>query len=86
MYINFLQEMSNIDRVRYRVVSSRVLGGNVSWDLKMMSTIESVRYKVSATNRFCYESLTNISSVPEKSDHCREVFAIKDVRYKEVSR
>ena len=36
--------MSDIDRVRYRVVSSRVLGGNVSWDLKMMSTIESVRY------------------------------------------
>ena len=30
-------------------------------------------------------SMTAISSVPEKSVHCREVSAIKDVRYKEVS-
>ena len=29
--------------------------------------------------------MTAISSVPEKSVRCREVSAIKDVRYKEVS-
>ena len=34
--------MSNIGRVRYRKVSYRAEGGggNVSWDLKIMSTIE----------------------------------------------
>ena len=32
-----------------------------------------VRYKVSATQRFCYEGLTVISSVPEKSVRCRQV-------------
>ena len=34
--------------------------------------------------RVCYESMTPISSVPDKSVRCREVSAIKDVRYKEV--
>ena len=40
---------------------------------------------MSATQRFCYESLTVISSVPEKNVRCRDVSAIKAVRYKEVS-
>ena len=40
---------------------------------------------MSATWKFCYESLTVISSVPEKSARCREVSAIKDVPYKKVS-
>ena len=37
------------------------------------------------TWRFCYESLTVISCFPEKRARCRELSAIKDVRYKEVS-
>ena len=41
--------------------------------------------EVSATWRFCYESLTVISIAPEKSARCGELSAIKDVRYKEVS-
>ena len=40
---------------------------------------------MSAIWRFCYESLTVISSVPEKNVRCREGSAIKDVCYKEVS-
>ena len=40
---------------------------------------------MSDTQRFFYESLTVISSVPEKSVRFREVAAIKNVRYKEVS-
>ena len=50
-----------------------------------MGPKNDIRYKVSATWRVCYESMTAISSVPEKSVRCREVSAIKDVRYKEVS-
>ena len=51
-----------------------------------------VRYKelssVKCTlHRGYYKSLTVISSVPEKKSPfgCREVYAIKDVRYKQVS-
>ena len=40
---------------------------------------------MSATWRFYHESLNVISSVPEKSVRLREVSAIKDVYYKEVS-
>ena len=59
--------------------------GNVSWDLQKMSTIEkcplqSVRYM-----KGCYESLTIITSFPEKGVRCREASTIKDVRYQEVS-
>ena len=44
------------------------------------------RYReVSVLWRFCYENLTVISSVSEKSVRCREVSAIKGVRYKGVS-
>ena len=39
---------------------------------------------MSVTQRFCYESLTVSSSVPEKSVHCREVSAIKDIHHMEV--
>ena len=56
-----------IGRVHYR---DSVLQGNVGWNLK------GVCYKMSATKRFCYVSLTVISSVPEKSVHCREVSAL----------
>ena len=35
--------------------------------------------------RFCFESLTIISSFPKKSVRCREISAIKFVLYKEVS-
>ena len=35
--------------------------------------------------RFCFESLTFISSFPKKSVRCREISAIKFVLYKEVS-
>ena len=66
-------------------IERSVLGGNVSWDLKMVSTTERCPREVSATWRFYYESLTVISSVPEKGVCCREVSAIKDVCYKEVS-
>ena len=46
--------------------------------LQEMSNIGRVRYReVSATWRFCYESLTVILSVPEKSVRCREVSAIR---------
>ena len=37
MYINFLQEIPYIGHSGYREL---VLGGNVSWDLKIMTTIE----------------------------------------------
>ena len=40
---------------------------------------------MSATWRFCYESLTIISSLPEQSVRCRDVSAIKHVGYIEVS-
>ena len=60
------------------IIVISVLGGNISWD-------RGVHYKISATQRFCYESLSVISSVPEKSVICREVSAIKDVRCKEIS-
>ena len=43
-----------------------------------------VRYKVPATKRFCHESFTVISSVTKKNVRCREVYAIKDVRYKKI--
>ena len=70
MYTNFLQEMSNIGRARYREVSS---------------SGQCELHEMSATWRFCYESLTVISCVPEKRARCRELSAIKDVRYKVVS-
>ena len=35
--------------------------------------------------RFCFESLTFISSFPKKSVRCREISAVKFVLYKEVS-
>ena len=76
-------------------IERSVLRHNVSWDLKMMSTIEGVRYKVyatawkdyifMATERFYCECIIVISSVPEKSVRCRDVSPIKDVRYEEVS-
>ena len=40
---------------------------------------------MSATWRFCYEGLTVISTVSEKSVRFRKVSAIKDVRFKKVS-
>ena len=40
---------------------------------------------MSAIWKFCYESLTVISSVPEKNVRCKEVSAIKDICHKEVS-
>lgn len=40
---------------------------------------------MSSTWIFCYESLTIISSLPEQRVRCRDVSAIKDVGYIEVS-
>ena len=65
-------------------IKRSVLGGNVSWDLKMMSTTEVSAIKCSLHGDFI-EGLTVISSVPKRSVRCREVSAIKDVHYKEVS-
>ena len=39
---------------------------------------------VSAKQRYCYESLNIISSVPENIVRCREFSAMKDVRFKKV--
>ena len=66
-------------------IERSILRRNVNCDLTRCSLQSGGRYKVSATQRICYESLTVISYVPEKSVCCREVSVIKDVRYKEVT-
>ena len=49
MYTSFLQEMSSMTYLDVSTIERSVVRGNVSWDLKMTSTIEksplqSVRY------------------------------------------
>ena len=82
MYTNFLQETSNIGRIRYREVSSRRY-----CELRPKN---HVQYReVSGIKRPLHKGFVRKFdrdlSVPEKSVGCRKVSAIKDVRNKEVS-
>ena len=83
MYTSFLQEMSSITYLDVSAIERSVVRGDVSWDLKMTSTIEksplqSVRY----VEVFLWEFDHYFIRSWEK---CREVPATKDVHYKEVS-
>ena len=39
MYTNFLQEMSYVVLLGVSAIDRPVLGGNVKWDLRMMSAV-----------------------------------------------
>ena len=53
-------------------------------DLKEVSVLWSVRFRVSTLERFCYKGFLRSSSGAKFFVHLREVFAIEDVRFREV--
>ena len=53
-------------------------------DLKKMPALLSVRFRVSALERFCYKGFLRNSSGTKFFVHLREVFALEDVRFREV--
>ena len=53
-------------------------------DLKKMSALWSVRFRVSALERFCYKGFLRNSSGTKFFVRLREVPALEDVRFREV--
>ena len=53
-------------------------------DLKKVSTLWSVRFKVSALERFCYKGFLRNSSGTKFFIRLREVSALEDARFREV--
>ena len=53
-------------------------------DLKKVSTLWSVRFRVSALERFCYKGFLRNSSVTKFFIRLREVSGLQDVRFREV--
>ena len=54
------------------------------WDLKKVSALWSVCFRVSTLERFCYNGFLTNSSGTKSFVRLREVSALKDVRYREV--
>ena len=54
-------------------------------DLKKVSALWSVRFRVSALERFCYKGFLRNSSGTKFFVRLREVSALEDVRFREVS-
>ena len=71
-----------IEAVRYTKVNFNT---KCYWFHKMVSAMERWPLFLSAIKRFFYETMAVIPSVLMKSVRYREVFAIKHVRYREVS-
>ena len=53
-------------------------------DLEKVSALWSVRFRVSALERFCYKGFLRNSSVTKSFVRLREVSALEDVRFKKV--
>ena len=53
-------------------------------DLKKVSVLRSVRFRVSALERFCYKGFLKNSSGTKLFVHLREVSALEDVRFRDV--
>ena len=53
-------------------------------DLKKVSTLWSVRFRVSTLKRFCYKGFLRNSSGTNFFDRLRDVPALEDVRFREV--
>ena len=53
-------------------------------DLKKVSALWSVRFRVSALERFCYKRFLRISQGTKFFVRLREVSALEDVRFREV--
>ena len=53
-------------------------------DLKKVSALWSVRFRVSALERFCYKGFLRNSSGTKFFVRLREVSALEDVRFREV--
>ena len=68
-------------------IKRSVLRSNLNLDLIQLTNYFLYREvsTIKCPKRFCYESMAVISSVSEKSVLCREMSAIIDVGYKEVS-
>ena len=54
------------------------------WDLKKVSTLWSVRFRVFALERFCYKGFLRNSTEKKYFVRLREVFDLEDVRFREV--
>ena len=54
-------------------------------DLKKVSTLWSVRFRVSGLERFCYKGFLRNSYGTKFFVRLREVSALEDVRFREVS-
>ena len=54
------------------------------WDLKKVSALWSVHFRVSALERFCYKRFLKNSSGAKFFVHLRQVSALVDVRFREV--
>ena len=54
------------------------------WDLKKVSTLWSVRFRVFALERFCYKGFLMNSTGTKFFVRLREVFDLEDVRFREV--
>ena len=54
------------------------------WDLKKVSTLWSVRFRVFALERFCYKGFLRNSTGTKFLVRLREVFGLEDVPFREV--
>ena len=60
-------------------------GSNVHVGLEIVSALWSVRFRVSALERFFYKRFLKNSSGTKFFDRLTEVSALEDVRFREVS-
>ena len=54
------------------------------WDMKKVSNLWSVRFRVFALERFCYKGFLRNSTGKKYFVRLREVFDLEDVRFREV--
>ena len=54
------------------------------WDLKKVSTLWSVRFRVFALERFCYKGFLRNSTGTKFFVRLGEVLGLEDVRFREV--
>ena len=54
------------------------------WDLENVSTLWSVRFRVSALERFCYKGFLRSLSGTKFFVRLREVSVLEDIRFREV--
>ena len=54
------------------------------WDMKKVSNLWSVRFRVFALERFCYKGFLRNKTGTKCFVRLREVFDLEDVRFREV--